>query len=401
MSPRSSLALQFSHNSKSSKGRIRPQQLFLLLRNRTFWKYLLLLASIIISSVIFILAVPYNSNHRHKSLLLTIDRAQESLSTVPPTYRANATYVMLCRNKELKGVLWSVRQIEDRFNEEAGYPWVFLNDEPFSEEFKTRVKLLIKGKAEFGLIPSSHWNQPDWVDEEKATEGRKKLVEQMIIYADSVPYRNMCRFNSGFFFHHPLMQQYRYYWRIEPDVDYFCDVTYDPFTFMEVNKKVYGWTISLLEWYETVPTLWDATKEFITKNPQYVHPDNAMEWISNDGGNSYNMCHFWSNFEIADMNFWRGEAYQKYFEHLDSKGGFYYERWGDAPVHSLAVSLFVPKDAIHYFYDIGYRHDGFRHCPNHQVWTKGRCWCDPGRSFNNRKGASCTRQFVAMQNTLY
>jgi Glycolipid 2-alpha-mannosyltransferase len=42
---------------------------------------------------------------------------------------------------------------------------------------------LIKGKAEFGLIPSSHWNQPDWVDEEKATAGRKKLVEEMIIYA--------------------------------------------------------------------------------------------------------------------------------------------------------------------------------------------------------------------------
>jgi hypothetical protein len=33
----------------------------------------------------------------------------------------------------------------------------------------------------------------------------------------------------------------------------------------------------------------------------------------------------WSNFEIADMDFWRGEAYQKFFEYLDSTGGFYYE----------------------------------------------------------------------------
>lgn len=33
----------------------------------------------------------------------------------------------------------------------------------------------------------------------------------------------------------------------------------------------------------------------------------------------------WSNFEIADMDFWRSEAYMKYFEFLDSKGGFYYE----------------------------------------------------------------------------
>ena len=33
----------------------------------------------------------------------------------------------------------------------------------------------------------------------------------------------------------------------------------------------------------------------------------------------------WSNFEIADMDFWRGPAYTAFFEFLDSKGGFYYE----------------------------------------------------------------------------
>lgn len=33
----------------------------------------------------------------------------------------------------------------------------------------------------------------------------------------------------------------------------------------------------------------------------------------------------WSNFEIADMDFWRGPAYTAFFEYLDSKGGFYYE----------------------------------------------------------------------------
>lgn len=33
----------------------------------------------------------------------------------------------------------------------------------------------------------------------------------------------------------------------------------------------------------------------------------------------------WSNFEIADMDFWRGEAYSKFFDYLDSQGGFYYE----------------------------------------------------------------------------
>ena len=31
--------------------------------------------------------------------------------------------------------------------------------------------------------------------------------------------------------------------------------------------------------------------EFITANPQYVNPDNAMGFISDDSGESYNLCH--------------------------------------------------------------------------------------------------------------
>jgi hypothetical protein len=33
----------------------------------------------------------------------------------------------------------------------------------------------------------------------------------------------------------------------------------------------------------------------------------------------------WSNFEIADMDFWRSQTYTDYFNYLDSMGGFYYE----------------------------------------------------------------------------
>lgn len=68
-----------------------------------------------------------------------------------------------------------------------------------------------------------------------------------------------------------------------------------------------------------------------------------MDYLSNDGGETYNLCHcalpfhtyfahfliwhasVWSNFEIADMDFWRGEAYSKFFDFLDARGGFYYE----------------------------------------------------------------------------
>jgi hypothetical protein len=37
----------------------------------------------------------------------------------------------------------------------------------------------------------------------------------------------------------------------------------------------------------------------------------------------------WSNFEIADMDFWRGPAYTDFFNYLDATGGFYYEVGND------------------------------------------------------------------------
>ena len=48
-----------------------------------------------------------------------------------------------------------------------------------------------------------------------------------------------------------------------------------------------------------------------------------MDWVSDDKGQTYNGCHFWSNFEIGSLAFWRSEAYRKYFEHLDKAGGFF------------------------------------------------------------------------------
>ncbi|GME82227.1 unnamed protein product [Ambrosiozyma monospora] len=219
------------------------------------------------------------------------------------------------------------------------------------------------------------------------------MASQGIIYAEMESYRHMCRFNSGFFYEHPLMKQYKYYWRVEPDVNFFCNVDYDPFRYLRENNKLYGFTISIYEFELTIESLWGHVKEFIQKNPQYLDKNNFMDFLSNDGGDSYNLCHFWSNFEIADMDFWRSEAYTKFFNYLDSTGGFFYERWGDAPVHSIGVSLFADRDQIHYFDDIGYNHGVYSMCPiDEHVWLDKKCSCEPNSDFTFR-GYSCGQHY--------
>ncbi|KAJ7723709.1 glycolipid 2-alpha-mannosyltransferase-domain-containing protein [Mycena olivaceomarginata] len=162
---------------------------------------------------------------------------------------ANATIVMLARNGDLNGVVRSLTQLEAKFNTRLGYPYVFLNEEPFSDDFKRNVLALTNNKVEFGLIPKEHWYQPEWIDEERARASRKKMEEEHVIYGGaSLPSRiGMCRFNSGFFFRHPLLDKYRYCWRVEPDVRFFCTPPYDPFLFMQDEGKKYGFPISLPE----------------------------------------------------------------------------------------------------------------------------------------------------------
>ena len=47
--------------------------------------------------------------------------------------------------------------------------------------------MLVSGEVYYGLIPSEHWKQPEWIDEDLAREGRDKLVSEGIIYGGMSP----------------------------------------------------------------------------------------------------------------------------------------------------------------------------------------------------------------------
>ncbi|WFD06785.1 hypothetical protein MVES1_002139 [Malassezia vespertilionis] len=314
----------------------------------------------------------------------------------PPTFypaevnklpRARAAFLVLARNSDADDLRETMRAVEDRFNRKFGYPWIFLNNEPFDDDFKNEIKRWTRAKVEFGVIPKEHWSYPDHIDQVHAAAQREMLEENDVIYGGSESYRHMCRFNSGFFYDHPLTQNLDYYWRVEPETRLYCDIDYDPFLFMYLNNKKYGFTITIQEFEETIPTLWPKTRDFIADHPEYIAKDDARWFITDDGPDGsfdqdYNLCHFWSNFEIADLNFFRGKAYRDYFEFLDKDGGFFYERWGDAPVHSIAASLFLNRSELHHFEDIGYFHPGATHCPaNKRLFhDTGKCLCKPDES---------------------
>ncbi|CAI4050241.1 hypothetical protein SKDZ_14G2920 [Saccharomyces kudriavzevii ZP591] len=350
--------------------------------------------------------------------------------------KQNASFVMLTRNEELKDVIKTIHSIEEHFNQWFHYPYVFLNDQPFEEHFKAKVLDAAMGAhVEFGTIDEISWNFPSNVkDSFEFHNAIENQGDRSVLYGSMESYHKMCRFYSGLFYKHPLVQKFEWYWRLEPDVEFFCDITYDPFWEMFQNDKKYGFTIMIPELYWTVPNLFRYTKSFIrqegvklrslwklfTKDYDIFESDDAdlRNWINsgvdarakvsekiaieqllkkgaesrsiNDDkegimnlikkarskkhivedkffNEEYNLCHFWSNFEIAQLSVFDNDIYNSFFQYLEKSGGFWKERWGDAPVHSLGLSLTLDLDDVHYFRDIGYRHSTVRHCPQNAV----------------------------------
>ncbi|KAK8048871.1 glycosyltransferase family 15 protein [Apiospora phragmitis] len=247
--------------------------------------------------------------------------------------RENAVMVMLARNSERIAANKTITSIEKAFN-----------------------------KATFEVIPKEQWTFPPGMDEKAAKQSMKEQGQRGLPHAGSEGYHHMCRFYSGKFYQLEALKKYKWYWRLEPDVDFTCAITYDPFVHMAKNNKKYGFTIALWEVGTTCPSLF---RDIANWKELHNLPSNNLwkatvqaSWIpypfrqmlayfmphTDRFGDVWSLCHYWSNFEIADMDFFR------------SKGG-------DAAVHALAVALFLDPSQVHHFEDFGYRHDLLYQCP--------------------------------------
>ena len=316
----------------------------------------------------------------------------------PEYEHQNATILALVRNSETEAMLQSIRDMEEKFNAKFRYPYTFLNNEDFTDEFKSAVAKILPGDREvrWGKIPSEDWDKPRDVPMSFVEQGGKEMEEKGVEHATDLYLHNKYRWYSMKFYHHPLLEDIRYVWRLEPDVNLYCDINYDVFHFMKEYNKIYGFVVSIYNHPEAIRNLWGDTRNYARDHPEYLNFDGSYGWIKDNVQKpnnfilcGYSTCHFWSAFEIIDLNFLRSDVYEGYVKHLDSMKGFYFQFWGDGPVRSLALSLFVDKRQIHWFRDIGFYKMPFSNCPNSDKCGEK---CTPG--------AFTPRENLALENCM-
>jgi hypothetical protein len=79
-------------------------------------------------------------------------RAEDYEGDNPRQNRSAATILSLVRNSELKGMIQSMKDLEATWNHKFNYPWTFINDEPFTSEFKKKTQAETKAKCNYREI---------------------------------------------------------------------------------------------------------------------------------------------------------------------------------------------------------------------------------------------------------
>jgi len=256
-------------------------------------------------------------------------------------------------------------EFESNFNEDYNYPYIFMNDEVFTQDFKDTVLNLTKSRVEFGLVPKEHWSIPEWINMDKLNQLMNTSLKK-IWSGTKLSYHHMCRYYSGFFFRENLTLKYDYFWRIEPGVSFPCEIPYDPFQYMIDNNKLFGFLISRPELMKTIPSLWKTVKEWLDLGyKNNIAQNNAIDFISSDKGQNLDKkaCTFFNNFEIGAFSVFRDKQYLDYFDYLDKSGGFFYERWGDSAINTFYLVMMLNKSQLHNFDDFPYFHPPRYYCP--------------------------------------
>ena len=263
-----------------------------------------------------------------------------------PDDRPRAAFYYLTQTKRLASLNASLASIDAHFNNRFHYPVIVFHEDdliPYLDD----IRRMTRSDLFFQRIT---FTTPEFL---------QRPIPRRISCTSSVSYRHMCRFHAKVVYELPIMKKLQYYWRLDDDSMLLSDVTYDVFRYMEHNALQYGYLWRHWDSYSCVQGLWEHTEQYIQEHniTTQFFQSWTKAWL------------YYNNFEISSTKMWFSSEYQAYIDYIDMIGGMFYYRWGDAPIHGIAVSMFISKNQTHLFHDIGYRHGSYTHQAKPDITT--------------------------------
>ena len=162
-------------------------------------------------------------------------------------------------------------------------------------------------------------------------------------------YRLMCRFWAGIVWELPSLDKYEYYWRLDTDSILPLPLHVDPFRILTQRHCEYAYNRLKGENPYVVTELYSTFLRWASSEPNLT-PEalRKARMFLEDAHGKYVAPMYYNNFELGTMRHKRHALYRNLFRYLDEQPphGILRYRWGDAPIHTLAVAVLLPKSAV-------------------------------------------------------
>ncbi|CAF0984586.1 unnamed protein product [Rotaria sp. Silwood1] len=169
-------------------------------------------------------------------------------------------------------------------------------------------------------------------------------------------YFHMCRFFTLMLPNHPLLTLFTYYWRLDAHSYIFGPKPIeDPFEIMQKRHIQYAFIMANEDDDHYAVGLWSFFHEFLDNH--CLKPSIALRQTQTGWFGGYSLAIIFTNFAIANVSLFRDHSLIRAWLHaVDRNGGIYRYRWGDAPIHTLALTQFLSQNHIVRLRYFGYMH---------------------------------------------
>ncbi|KAF9430552.1 Anaphase-promoting complex subunit 2 [Podila epigama] len=272
------------------------------------------------------------------STLGDTDSDQDDDEPIYEVEKANGAFVMFTSEDQIQSSRQTIREMEDRFNRGRNYPWIILSVLPLTERSKSLTAQLTKGNMTFATVPRQHHRLPKGIDVGTyMAQDRELIFKGVNNKRTAVAVRNDWRYLSGFLAQHPLLDPFEFFWRVDPGLEIYCDIQDDPMLEMKKNQQTFGFSLSTTENGLGVPSAWKFVKEFKKTHSHILPTENSDFFLTRESGDEYTTCTFGVQNSIARVDFFRSPQYLEFIDAVDEQGLFYYEKFTDAIVITLAL----------------------------------------------------------------
>lgn len=240
-------------------------------------------------------------------------------------------YLVRTSEKDVEMLNKSLRLLDENLLKYTDAEDVIIFHEPSFEKYKGEITSLNNGRIVYQLVyfPPVPPNTPEIFPHPNPDQ------IAMGNLGFSIGYRHMCWFFSGGLYKEPIMYSFKYYLRLDTDSYILSPLGYDIFEQMQSVGYKYGYIEDAVQKDDpaVIQGLWNFSERVCTifrqsliVKPVHEIPEGQM---------------YYTNFEVGDVEWFQSSAYSSFFKFIETNGGIYTKRWGDAPIKYLGINLFL------------------------------------------------------------